>query len=52
MMMTGTRNVSTPRNFHFGCISSYAPMALFCVFLPIAMSEVSSVKPNVSTNTR
>ena len=27
IMMTGTRNVSTPRNFYLECISAYAPTA-------------------------
>ena len=49
MMSTGTRKVRMPRPFHFGRICSYAPIALFCVRRPMAMSDVSSVKPNVST---
>ena len=49
MMSTGTRKVRMPSPFHFGRICSYAPIALFCVRRPMAMSDVSSVKPNVST---
>ena len=48
----GTKKVNTPRNFHFFLIASYAYIALFPVFRPIAISVVSRVNPTVSTSTR
>ena len=51
MISVGTRNVSLPRNFHFGLRASKALSAFFFVFRPIATSVVSSTNPKVSTRT-
>ena len=49
-MIAGTRNVILPKNPHLLSIFLNASIGLLCVFLPIAISVVRSVNPNVNTN--
>ena len=50
--MIGTRQASTPKNPHLDFNFPYAVSGLCFVFLPMATSAVSRVKPNVSANIR